>query len=307
MVCRGCAARLFRAFTAIDLTGRARNTLTYSTGIQERPLDFIQFKTDDSIGIITLNRPERRNAQNQQFLTELDQAWTMAAEDKAVRVIVLRAEGPHFSAGHDLSQDEANARTYQQTMGSIKDTGLSNLYNWEMRHYLGFSRKWRDIPKPTIAAVQGACVAGGLMLCWPCDLIIASEDATFSDPVVRMGIGGVEYHGHTWELGARKAKEILFTATSITAAQAAELGMVNRVVPRADLDHATMELARKIAQMPPFGLAMAKRMVNQTLDIMGQYAAIQSAFDTHQLGHGSAFAQSGQLILTDLAGMKRKE
>ena len=163
------------------------------------------------------------------------------------------------------------------------------------KHYFGFSRRWRDIPKPSIAAVQGACIAGGLLLAWPCDLIIAADNARFSDPVVLMGIGGVEYHGHTWELGPRKAKEMLFTAKPVSALEAERRGMVNRVVPVAELDQQARELALDIATKHPHALAMAKRAVNQTLDTMGQYAALQSCFDIHQLGHASAYVQSGQV------------
>jgi len=142
------------------------------------------------------------------------------------------------------------------------------------------------------------------MLCWPCDLIVAAENALFSDPVVRMGIGGVEYHGHTWELGARKAKEILFTGRAVTAEEAEKVGMVNRVVPLEDLDTATMELAKQIAQMHPFALRQAKRAVNQTLDVQGFYAAIQSVFDIHETGHGNALSVSGYPVLTRLEEMK---
>jgi enoyl-CoA hydratase/carnithine racemase len=136
------------------------------------------------------------------------------------------------------------------------------------------------------------------MLCWPCDLIVAAQDALFSDPVVMMGIGGVEYHGHTWELGPRKAKEILFTGRPLTAEEAERVGMVNRVVPRDRLDAETAELAAQIARMPPFGLRQAKRAVNQTLDVQGFYAAIQSVFDVHQTGHGNALSVTGYPILT---------
>lgn len=270
-------------------------------------MDYITYETRDRVAAITLNRPERRNAQNKQLLLELDQAWDRAAADSSIRVIVLKANGPHFSAGHDISRDATYERVVEEVLGDLKNTGLYGLHDWERRHYLGLSRKWRDIPKPSIAAVQGACIAGGLMLCWPCDLIIAAENARFSDPVVRLGIGGVEYHGHTWEFGARKAKELLFTAGSIDAAQAERLGMVNRVVPVDRLEAAAFELAAEIAQMHPFALAMAKRAVNQTLDVMGQYAALQSVFDIHQLGHGSALAQSGEAILVGLTDMKRAE
>ena len=188
--------------------------------------------------------------------------------------------------------------------GADGSRGLLGLYNWEAKRYFGCSRRWRDIPKPSIAAVQGACIAGGLLLVWPCDLIVAADNARFSDPVVLMGIGGVEYHGHTWELGPRKAKEMLFTAKPVDAEEAHRRGMVNRVVPLAELDQQARALALEIAKMHPHALAMAKRAVNQTLDAMGQHAALQSCFDIHQLGHASAHAQTGEFVLMDHRGIK---
>jgi enoyl-CoA hydratase len=177
------------------------------------------------------------------------------------------------------------------------------MYRWELKHYLGYSKKWRDLPKPTIAAVQGACIAGGLMLAWPCDLIIAASDARFSDPVLRMGIGGVEYHAHAWEMGPRKAKEMLFTAGSMDANEAHRLGMVNRVVPREELVSATLALAAEIAQMHPHALMQAKRIVNQAVNAQGFHVAIEAAFDTHSLGHANAQVISGTPALVGLAGM----
>ncbi|CAO5188285.1 putative enoyl-CoA hydratase EchA13 [Frankia sp. AiPs1] len=256
---------------------------------------YIRYEVADKIATITLNRPEAANAQNAELLDELDAAWRAAAEDDDVAVIVLRGEGKHFSAGHDL----------RGTGGPEKIT-LEYIIHYESRRYLEYTLRWRNTPKPSIAAVQGRCIAGGLLLCWPCDLIIAADDALFSDPVVAMGIGGVEYHGHTWELGPRKAKEILFTGRAVTAEEAEKLGMVNKVVPRAELDTATRELAADIAKMPAFGLRQAKRAVNQTLDVQGFYAAIQSVFDTHQTGHGNALSVSGFPILVDLEQMKSK-
>ncbi len=268
--------------------------------------EFIGYEVEDAVAVITLNRPERRNAQNQQFLEELNTAWELAAEDDAVRVILLRAEGPHFSAGHDMSPEEFEKGAFRRIEGTIPDRGLLGVHEWEAKFYLGFSRRWRDIPKPSIAAVQGACIAGGLLLAWPCDLIVAADDARFSDPVVLMGIGGVEYHGHTWELGARKAKEMLFTARPIDAHEAERRGMVNRVVPLADLDAEARALAKDISRMHPHALAMAKRAVNQTLDVMGQSAALQSCFDIHQLGHASAWAQTGQWVVAGMEATKAK-
>jgi enoyl-CoA hydratase/carnithine racemase len=256
---------------------------------------YILYEVEDKIATITLNRPDAANAQNAALLDELDEAWRKAGDDPEVSVIVLRAEGKHFSAGHDMRGG-----------GPVPDKiTLEMIYSTESRRYLEYSMRWRNIPKPSIAAVQGRCIAGGLLLCWPCDLIVASEDASFSDPVVMMGIGGVEYHGHTWELGPRKAKEILFTGRPVTADEAEKTGMVNKVVPRDRLDAEVRELAEQIARMPPFGLRQAKRAVNQTLDVQGFYAAIQSVFDIHQTGHGNALSVGGWPVLMKLDEMKQ--
>lgn len=257
---------------------------------------YILYDVADRIATITLNRPEVANAQNAALLDELDAAWTRAAEDDDVAVIVLRAEGRHFSSGHDL----------KDRWPSPEEITLEWIYRAENRRYLEYTMRWRNVPKPSIAAVQGRCIAGGLMLCWPCDLIVAAQDALFSDPVVTMGIGGVEYHGHTWELGARKAKEILFTGRPLTAEEAEKVGMVNKVVPRDELDAQTRALAEQIATMPTFGLRQAKRAVNQTQDVQGFYAAIQSVFDIHQTGHGNALSVGGYPILVKLDEMKAK-
>ena len=250
--------------------------------------DQILYEVTDKVAVITLNRPQKANAQTMELLDELDAAWEKAAMDDEVRVIVLRGNGKHFSSGHDLSSGTALPEKIT----------LESIYKLEARRYLEYSLRWRNVPKPSIAAVQGKCIAGALLLVWPCDLIVAAENAQFSDPVVYQGIGGVEYHGHTWELGARKAKEILFTGREVSAREAEQAGMVNRVVPLDRLEDETMELARHISQMDPFALRQAKRAVNQTLDIQGFYAAIQSVFDIHQTGHGNALSVTGYPILS---------
>lgn len=260
-------------------------------------MDQILYSASDGVAVITLNRPERANAQTMGLLDDLDAAWTRAAEDDEVRVIVLRGNGKHFSSGHDLKD---------RSFPAPDKITLESIYRLEARRYLEYSLRWRNTPKPSIAAVQGKCIAGGLLLCWPCDLIVAADNAEFSDPVVFMGIGGVEYHGHTWELGARKAKEILFTGRAVTAVEASQVGMVNRVVPLAELETAVMELAAQIAQMHPFALRQAKRAVNQTLDIQGFYAAIQSVFDIHHTGHGNALSVGGYPILIRAEEMKER-
>jgi enoyl-CoA hydratase/carnithine racemase len=259
--------------------------------------DQILYEVTDKVAVITLNRPHRANAQTMELLDDLNAAFERAAGDDNVRVIVLRGNGKHFSAGHDLSGG-GGPRPDKIT--------LQHIYALETRKYLEYSLRWRNIPKPTIASVQGKAIAGALLLIWPMDLIVAAENAEFSDPVVFMGIGGVEYHGHTWELGARKAKEILFTGRSVSAREAEHIGMVNKVVPLESLQEETMALASQIAQNDPFGLRQAKRAVNQTLDVQGFYAAIQSVFDIHQTGHGNALSVTGYPVLTRLEGMREK-
>lgn len=261
----------------------------------------VLYEVHGNIGVITLNRPKQRNAQDLDLLNELDAIWMQAAADKQVKVIVLNGNGPHFSAGHDITKPAMD----QVTSIDWDGEPVADLYEYEADVFLGYCSKWRNIPKPTIAAVHGACIAAGLMLIWPCDIIIAADNARFSDPVVAMGIGGVEYHAHTWEFGARKAKEILFTSSFIDAATAEKLGMVNKVVALDDLNAEAMGMAETIAKQPAFGLAMAKRAVNRTQDIQGYQNSLEAAFDMHQLGHGNCIAATGKPIFVNLDDMKK--
>ena len=260
-----------------------------------------EVRESDRVAVITLNRPKQHNAQSLEMLDLLDEYFDRAANDARVRVILLQANGKNFSSGHDLASNAENRPKYD-----LKNRGVELYMRNEEIRYLGYCQKWRDIPKPTIAAVQGACIAGGLMLCWPCDLIIAAENATFRDPVVFMGIGGVEYHAHTWEFGARKAKELLFTGDAISADEAEKYGMVNHVVPEDSLHQYSLDLAMRIAENESFGLMQAKRNVNATLDIMGQRQAIEAAFMVQTLGHANALAIAGKPSLGSLEQMKAK-
>ena len=263
-------------------------------------LETVIYEVADSVAVITLNRPEAANAQTHQALQEMDLAWKEADRDPAVKVIVFKSNGKHFSAGHDLSgkgRDPSAPTKYT----------VDWLYDWETRGYLNYAKTWRDVSKTSIAAVQGKCIAGGLMLCWPCDIIIAADNAQFSDPVLAMGICGVELHAHTWELGHRKAKELLFTGDALSAQQAEQLGMVNKVVPLEELVPTTMALAQRIAEQDAFALRMAKRAVNRTMDIQGYTASVDAIFDMHHIGHArAALMNDGIPALLGLKGMKNK-
>jgi enoyl-CoA hydratase len=266
-------------------------------------LEHVEYDVVGQVGVITLDRPQAANAQSPKVLEELDWGWRQADEDPGVKVIVLKSNGKHFSAGHDMSSTDSGRSTVAADVSTPEGH-----YDWETRTYLHYAKAWRQVPKPSIAAVQGKCIAAGLMLCWPCDLIVAADNAEFSDPVLFMGINGVELHAHTWELGPRKAKELLFTGESITAVQAEQLGMVNRVVPLDELVPATMALADKIAQADAFALRMAKRAVNHTMDIQGYSTAIDSCFDMHHFGHTRARVVTGGVpSLAGLASMKKQQ
>jgi enoyl-CoA hydratase len=258
----------------------------------------------ERVARITLARAEMANAQNYRMISEVNEAFDVAARDDEVRCIVLAADGKHFSSGHDLADLDPDMDELH-TIGTqchFDADGAEGYMAREAEMYVGMCWRWRNIPKPTIASVQGKVIAGGLMLVWPMDLVVCSEEATFSDPVVAFGVNGHEYFTHPYEAGARLAKEMLFTGRAITAQEALMHGMVNKVVPREELETATLEMAAHIARRPMFGLTLAKQSVNNALDAMGQYTALQSAFGLHHVGHSHNRLKYDSLV--DPTGIK---
>jgi enoyl-CoA hydratase len=272
--------------------------------------DEVRYDERGRIAVITLNRPRYANAQNSAMTYALDAAFARAVDDERIGVIVLAGAGEHFCGGHDIGTPGRDAdRSFDRQAvlwwDHVGRAGADARYAREMEVYLGMCRRWREIPKPSIAMVQGACIAGGLMLAWVCDLIVAAQDAFFADPVLKMGIPGVEYFAHPWVLGPRLAREVLFTGARFTAERAYQAGMVNRVVPRASLEEETFALAAQVAAMPPFGLALAKRAVNQCEDLMGQRAGMDAVFGLHHLAHAHNAEVSGHSLAgLDARGMK---
>lgn len=263
---------------------------------------------------IVLNRPERRNAQNTRLLYALNAAFDRAAADNDVHVIILAANGPHFSSGHDLDEigsgdahRNIQAETAVGTWCGFGCAGAEAQMAYEKEAYFGLSERWRNLPKPTIAQVQGKVITGGLMLVWPCDLIIASSDATFQDTAVDLGVCGVEFFNHPYELGVRKAKEFLFRSNVLTAADAHAAGMVNHVVERDTLEAFTLSIAQEIARKPLFALKLAKEAVNAAQDAAGRSTVLHSAFGHHQLTHAHNMLVHGMLMdPTNLAPAKPK-
>ena len=272
--------------------------------------DEVLYDVRDRVALITLNRPEYANAQNSAMTYALDAAFARAVNDDQVGVIVLAGAGKHFCGGHDIGTpgrdlDQSFDRQAVLWWDHVGKAGADGRYAREMEVYLGMCRRWREIPKPLIAMVQGACIAGGLMLAWVCDLIEAAEDAFFADPVVRMGIPGVEYFAHPWVLGPRFAREVLFTGGRFSAERAYQVGMVSRVVPRASLESVVFGLAGQIAEMPSFGLALAKRAINQCEDLMGMRPGMDAVFGLHHLAHAHNAEVSGNYLAgLDARGMR---
>ena len=264
----------------------------------------VRYDVADGTAWITMNRPRYRNAQNSRMTYGLDDAFRRATDDPQVKVIVLTGAGEHFSAGHDIGTpgrdvDRSFDRRAVLWWDHVDREGADQRFARESEVYLGMCRRWREIPKPVIAMVHGACIAGGLMLAWSCDFIVASDDAFFADPVVRMGIPGVEYFAHPWVTNPRVAKELLFTGARFSAERAQAVGMVNQVVPRDELRQVVEGLAEQIGAMPQFGLALAKKAVNQAEDLMGLRSGIDSVFGLHHVAH----AHNAEVGGDSLAGL----
>lgn len=238
---------------------------------------------------IVLDRAEKRNAQGTLMTYQLDAAMQRACQDDAVSVIVLAAEGDHFSAGHDLSMSEPTAAPAAERVtmwGQYDGPGWEGMYAREREVYLEITERWRNAPKPVVAAVQGSVISGGLMLIWMADIIVAAEDARFRDNTGSdMGVPGVEFFNHPFELGVRRAKQFLFTGGWLSAHAAAAAGMVNEVVPRDQLQDRALALAEEIARTDRFTLKLIKESVNAAQDAMGRGAAMKAAFANHQIGH----------------------
>ena len=244
----------------------------------------------EGVARVVLNRPDKANAQNLQMLYGLNEALDKAAADDAIRVIIVAAVGKHFSSGHGPMGGKDDYKLRDVAIGTslgFSQPGPEGHWAFEEEVFFGLCWRWRNIPKPTIAQVQGKVIAGGLMLVWPFDLVVAADSATFQDPVVAFGVNGVEYFGHPWEFGVRKAKEMLFTGRAITAKTAKEIGMVNRVVPEDDLASATLELAEEIAEQPMMGLKTAKESVNHMQNAQGLYDSLRAAMTLQQLSHAN--------------------
>jgi len=260
----------------------------------------VLYEVVDHVAWVTMDRPDFNNAQNGQMTYALDDAFNRAVQDDDVRVIVLAGNGKHFSAGHDIGTPGRDVHKHFENRlmvpGHVNKPAAELLYTREQEQYLGMCRRWRDIPKPTVAMVQGACIAGGLMLAWVCDLIIASQDAFFQDPVNRMGIPGVEYFAHAFELPPRVAKEFLLLGERMSAERAQQFGMVNRIVSREALREEVAAVAAKLAAQPRLGNWLTKQAVNHVEELRGKRSAMDAVFHMHHFAHAQNDLVQGSAV-----------
>lgn len=266
----------------------------------------VMYEVIDGVAWVTLNRPDFNNAQNGQMTYALDDAFMRATNDDAVKCIVLAGNGKHFSAGHDIGTPGRDLYTQFENRlmvpPHVTRPGAELLYTREQEQYLGMCRRWRDIAKPTIAMVQGACIAGGLMLAWVCDLIVASDDAFFQDPVNRMGIPGVEYFAHAFELPPRVAKEFLLLGERMSAQRAEQFGMVNKIVSRAELRDTVAAMAAKLVAQPRLGNWLTKQAINHVEELRGKRSAMDAVFHMHHFAH----AQNDLVLGNSIGGLDGK-
>lgn len=234
---------------------------------EEAIYDGVTYEVTGRVARVQLNRPEVRNAQSLPLLRALDDAFAEATADAEVRVIVLSGAGEAFSSGHDLGTPEQGRALAEYGRGRSL---VESVVEYSFTHFLEYSLRWRDIPKPTIAQVHGWCMFGGWMIASPMDLIVAADDTRFMT-------GFLQYFSLPYDIGVRKAKEIMYLPREIGAAEAHDLGFVSKVVPRADLDTETMAMAEQIAILPSFYLRLAKDAANGVQDAAGFRTAVTSA------------------------------
>ncbi len=281
---------------------------------EHKDFERIRYETPvEGVARITLARPEMHNMQDLTMLYEIDAGYRRAVQDTSIKVIVLAADGPDFSLGHDAlsetwydhgSPDQDKFDPVTEHAGGYDEPGHAGHFAIEQEIYLGLCWRWRNLPKITVAQVHGHCLNGGNMLAWPCDFIIAGESAKFGQNVVDYGICSDEFFVHVWELGHRKAKEFLMGGRMFSAGEMHRLGSVNHVVDDSELESFTLDFARRLALRPMMGLKTAKMAVNQSLDAQGMWSALQSAYSLHHLGHANARLTSDGAIV-DLAAYKK--
>jgi enoyl-CoA hydratase len=235
---------------------------------------------DGPIRRITFNRPEVHNAQNRTMLKALDDALDDIARDQSVRVLVLAGAGSSFCSGHDLNsirQDPEYAANAATAEGR---------YHQESQLFSGPVAKFRTLPIPTVAKVQGYCLAAGLMFVASADLVIAGTSARFGSPVLAtQGVNDAEVPSFAWRVGERRAKQALWLNERFDAHDALKMGLVNWVDEDEHLEERTTEVCRRLLEIPPEALSISKTSFQFMSDRLGEREFSQFHFISHQFSH----------------------
>lgn len=222
---------------------------------------------------ITLNRPEKRNPLSNALRGELFDALEQADQDPEIAVMIIRGAGPSFSAGYDLKSDVRQGQPFYTASG---------LGNWPRHVVEGCFRMW-DLGKPIIAQVHGYCLAGGTELATGCDLVYVAEDAQIGYPPVR-AMSPPDNQFYPWIVGMRRAMEMMLTGDSISGLEAVACGFANRAFPAAALEDAVLEIAARVARIPPDIQQINKRAVHRQMEAMGLRAGIRAGTELQQMG-----------------------
>ena len=230
--------------------------------------ELVLYEEIDTVAVISLNRPERLNAMDQAMLEELTQAADRAEQDTNVRAVVLTGSGSAFSSGFDLKAQAENT-----------PQGLNEWRPVLRRNFDACMAFWH-LAKPTVAAVHGPALAGACELAMACDITISDETGIFGEPELRFG-AGIVVMLLPWMVGPKRAKEIILLGLdNISAREAKEIGLVNRVVPKGEDLKTALSVAKKLARIDPPLLAKTKQALNKSYSIMGMEEALESALET---------------------------
>ena len=248
----------------------------------KKPLDYedIIYEVEAPLARIILNRPEKMNALRHQLRGEIFHALRVAENDPDVSVIIIKGAGRAFSAGYDLGSGNEGH--------DLPDVGpqMPGPGQWPRHLNAGYSMIW-DLTKVVIAQAHGYCLAGGSELASYCDLFVVADDVLIGYPPVR-DMSPPDNCWFPWHMSMRKAKEMIFTGDPITGKEAVELGVANYSVPEEDLDDFTTQLAQRVALVPASLLAISKRQINRTYEIMGIRTALAAGNDNMALAAGAS-------------------
>ncbi len=249
--------------------------------MSDEPRVHYETREDGQIGVVSMARVRYRNALSPQMMRDIESALAEANADPDVRVIILRGEGPSFSAGHDLGSPDVGDREL------ANQAKMAEKYNANRALDPDPLLRFRAVPKPTIAMVHGHCIYAAWMLASAMDLVFAADDAQFLAT-------NFQYFSVPWDLGARRAKHLLFENRFITGAEAHELGFVQAVYPPDQLEAETIAYALRVAEMDPFQLQMIKHSINQMQEIQGYTAHIMSSHSDRMVRGANEIPVTGE-------------